>query len=265
MKTIYYILLPVLAIVTLSYCVGHTTSDENTSDNNGVELPDTTERTSTRSTKQVSPVTIDNSTVNGLIVYYPLFSRIDLVCGTMPSTKDTSVIFCAEAAFTSKIIDEFSHSNINGDHVSAGKLYEGAKCDNSGAFAWLGDTTWEFVHGDYHELLERAAKAGGMGFGQMTIIQNGKSIRPLWRKGWFHYRALCEKDGQLCIVDSRDKVSYERFVANLEEFAPTHALYIDMGSGWNYSWWRDADGKVHEIHPSTDSSRYCTNWITFYK
>ena len=104
-----------------------------------------------------------------------------------------------------------------------------------------------------------------MGFGQAIIIHDGESIRPLWREGTNRYRALCEKDCRLCIVDSRDEVTYERFVALLEAFAPTHALYMDMGAGWNHSWWRDSDGKVHEIHPVAEKSRYCTNWITFYK
>jgi len=212
------------------------------------------------------PAILVDSTNRGLIVYYPQFSSIDLVCGTMPSQQDTSVIFCAEAAFTHELLDEFAHSNIDGDHVSGGKRYTGAQCeDNSGAFAWYDDTTWEFVNGDYSELLDSVAAAGGMGFGQAIIIHDGESIRPLWREGVNQYRALCEKDGRLCIVDSRDAVSYEDFVALLEEFAPTHALYMDMGAGWNHSWWRDTDGTVHEIHPTAEKSRYCTNWITFYK
>ena len=215
---------------------------------------------------QGSPVTIDDTTVQGLIVYYPQYSRIDLVCGTMPDKQDTSVIYCAEAAFTHELIDEFDHSNIDGDHVSGGKRYKGAKCkDNSGAFAWFGDTTWEFVHGEYSELLDSVAAAGGMGFGQAIIIHGGQSVRPLWREGKNQYRALCEKDGRLCIADSRKAVEYEEFVAMLEQFAPTHALYMDMGAGWNHSWWRDGNGKAHEIHPVADKSRYCTNWITFYK
>ena len=211
-------------------------------------------------------VMVDDSTVNGLIVYYPQFSRIDLVCGKMPSQQDTNVVFCAEAAFTHELLDEFAHSNIDGDHVSGGKRYTGAKCkDNSGAFAWFSDTTWEFVNGEYDTLLDSVAAAGGMGFGQAIIIHDGESIQPLWREGVNQYRALCEKDGRLCIVDSRDEVSYEQFVKMLEAFAPTHALYMDMGAGWNHSWWRDDDGQIHEIHPIAEKSRYCTNWITFYK
>ena len=211
-------------------------------------------------------VIVDDSTFNGLIVYYPVFSRIDLVCGKMPSQQDTGIVFCAEAAFTHELLDEFAHSNIDGDHVSGGKRYTGAQCkDNSGAFAWYGDNYWEFVNGEYDSMLDSVAAAGGMGFGQAIIIHNGESIRPLWRDGVNQYRALCEKDGRLCIVDSRNEVSYEQFVALLEAFAPRHALYMDMGAGWNHSWWRDADGQVHEIHPVAEKSRYCTNWITFYK
>ena len=249
-STLYSLaLLIALAALTLSCCKGNKT-DQSTMDNSNIP----------------APVMIDDTTVNGLTVYYPQFSSIDLVCGTMPSQQDTNVVFCAEAAFTHELLDEFDHSNIDGDHVSGGKRYKGAKCkDNSGAFAWFGDTTWEFVNGEYSELLDSVAAAGGMGFGQAIIIHDGESIRPLWREGTNRYRALCEKDGRLCIVDSRDEVTYERFVALLEAFAPTHALYMDMGAGWNHSWWRNSDGKVHEIHPVAEKSRYCTNWITFYK
>jgi len=252
MKHLLHYLFPMLAVLLLCCCTGNTT--KQTMENDSINMPD-------------SPVMIDDTTVDGLTIYYPQFSRIDLVCETMPSQQDANVIFCAEAAFTHELLDEFAHTNIDGDHVSGGKRFKGADCkDNSGAFAWFDDTTWEFVHGEYGELLDSVAQAGGMGFGQAIIIYNGESIRPLWRDNTVtQYRALCEKDGRLCIADSRNDVEYEKFVAMLEQFAPTHALYMDMGAGWNHSWWRDADGKVHEIHPVAEKSRYCTNWITFYK
>ena len=248
----FFNIIPVLALLLLLCCCKGNTVTEQKMENDTTAV-------------QASPVIIDTTSVEGLIVYYPQYSRIDLVCGTMPSKQDTTVVFCAEAAFTHELLDEFAHSNIDGDHVSSGKRYKGAKCsDNSGAFAWFGDTTWEFVHGEYSELLDSVAQAGGMGFGQAVIIHDGESVRPLWRDGVNEYLALCEKDGRQCIVDSRDKVDYERFVALLEEFAPRHALYMDMGAGWNHSWWRYAQGLVHEIHPTAEKSRYCTNGITFY-
>jgi len=257
MKPLLPHLILVLAVLSMCCCTGNTSHQRmNPMSNN----PD-----------NAATVLVDDSTVEGLVIYYPQFSRIDLVCGTMPSQQDTTVIYCAEAAFTHELLDEFAHTNIDGDHVSGGKRYKGAPCkDNSGAFAWFDDTTWEFVNGEYNELLDSVAAAGGMGFGQALIIHGGESIRPLWRDNLgtnkvTHYRALCEKDGQLCIADSRDEVDYATFVALLEAFEPRHALYLDMGPGWNHSWWRDQHGKVHEIHPIADKSRYCTNWITFYK
>ncbi len=250
MRTVLHYLFPVLAATVMCCCTVNNT--DKTMDQE-TDFPQ-------------HNVLIDDTTASGLIVYYPQSSRLDLVCGQMPDQRDTSVIFCAEAAFTHELLDEFTHRNIDGDHVSGGKRYTGAKCrDNSGAFVWFDDTTWEFVNGEYSELLDSVAAAGGAGFGQAIIIHEGESIRPLWRDGVNHYRALCEKDGQLCIADSRDAVSYEQFVALLEKFAPRHALYMDMGAGWNHSWWRDDQGEIHEIHPMAEKSRYCTNWLTFYK
>ena len=251
MRTTLHFLLILLAALVMCCCTGPK-GDETMDNETAMQGPN---------------VMVDDSTVNGLIVYYPQFSRIDLVCEKMPSQEDTSIVFCAEAAFTHELLDEFAHSNIDGDHVSGGKRYTGAQCkDNSGAFAWFSDTTWEFVNGEYSELLDSVAAAGGMGFGQAIIIHDGESIRPLWRDDKVtQYRALCEKDGRLCIVDSRDEIPYSKFVALLEDFAPRHALYMDMGAGWNHSWWRDSDGHVHEIHPVAEKSRYCTNWITFFK
>ena len=83
---------------------------------------------------------------DNLIIYYPDYTSIDLVCGTMPSVKDKRVIFCAEAAFTGELLKEFKHSNILGDHVSGGVRYKGSGCKrNTGAFIYY-DQHWQFLH-----------------------------------------------------------------------------------------------------------------------
>jgi hypothetical protein len=215
-------------------------------------------------TGQPTALVVVDSTAD-VVAYYPQFSRIDLVCDTMPNQGDAMVIFCAEAAFTHELLEAFAHSNIDGDHVSGGSRYVGAQCkDNSGAFISWGNH-WEFIQGDYSAALDQAAAKGGMGFGQASIIHQGKRVERLGRSGVNQYRALCEKEGQLCIVDSREAVEYAQFVDQLEGYGVTEALYLDMGAGWNHSWWRDVDDSVHEIHPCLDKSRDCTNWITFYR
>ena len=226
-----------------------------------------THHTEADQTMSTDPMThVEVVTTDSLNVYYPHYSRIDLVCGQMPSKDEQAVVFCAEAAFTHELLDTFSHSNIDGDHVGGGKRYQGARCsDNSGAFAWWPGGGHRFVKGDYDSLLDEAAAHGGMAFGQAIIISDGTLEQPLWRGGTNEYRALCEKDGRLCIIDSRQAVDYATFVGLLAGYGVTHALYLDMGAGWNHSWWRQDDGRVAEIHPRDKQSAYTTNWITFYQ
>ena len=92
-----------------------------------------------------------------------------------------------------------------------------------------------------------------MGFCQLLIIKDGVAmpIEAKMQNSKTVYRALCEKDGKLCIVESKKVVTYESFVTFLKAFKVTHALYLDMGSGWNYAWYRDKDGQVIERFPES--------------
>lgn len=202
--------------------------------------------------------------VEGLTIYYPNYDRIDLMCGTMPSVLDNSVIMMCEAAFTGKREPYFYHKNVAGNHVCNGTFYEGYDCDvNTGAFVYY-DGAWKFLMGDYDAEIVKAAENGGMGFGQNMIIYNG-ILQPSFRDldGKHQYRALCERNGRLCVVDLKEKIEYSRFLEYLMKANVKYALYLDMGTPWNYSWYRKADGKVEFIH--SIEGEYNTNWIVFYK
>lgn len=200
---------------------------------------------------------------NGLIIYTPQYSRINLVCGTMPSIEADSVIFCAEAAFTGECLKEFKRSNIGGNHVSGGTFYKGVGMGrNTGAFVYYGGK-YRFVYKDgINDALKEAAANGGMGFCQEMMIHSGKRV-PCKRKdsNKNEFRALCELDSVLCVIDSKGVSTFGDFIQNLLEAGVTEALYLDMGSGWNYSWYRDSTGTAHEIHKRRIP--YTTNWITF--
>lgn len=208
-------------------------------------------------------------TIGNLVVYYPQFSKIDLACGTMPEKTDTNVVFCAAAAFTGTFLDEFKHSNVASDHVSGGIRYEGYECNvNTGGFAYYGEKTWEFVYGDYSVAFDKAVECGGMAYAQVMMINEGEvkqtyRVNPKNTKDVNEFRALCELDGKLCVIDSKGFVNFVDFVNELSKAGVRHAIYMDMGEGWNYSWWRHSCGKAVEIH--TTESGYTTNWITFYK
>ena len=200
-------------------------------------------------------------------VYYPEYSKIDLVCGQMPKAAQKDVEFCCEAAFTGELLTEFKHSNIADNHICNGVMKKGYRCKaNTGGFVW-GKGKWKFMRkADY----PTEANGYNMGFCQMLIIKDG-STRPIGAKMKNNkniYRALCEKDGKLCIIESKKKMAYEFFVKCLSDYKVTHALYLDMGRGWNYAWYRDKKGNVEVLHPESKmapSYKYRTNWITFYK
>ena len=161
---------------------------------------------------QISCYAITVETTTNLNVYFPEYSKIDLVCGQMPKAAQKDVELCCEAAFTGELLNEFKHSNIADNHICNGVLKKGYRCKaNTGGFVW-GKGKWKFMRKtDYPTV----ANGWNMGFCQLLIF----------------------KDGTARTIGSAYKV--------------THALYLDMGSGWNYAWYRDNNGKVKEIFPES--------------
>lgn len=211
--------------------------------------------------KEKALITVDKSH-EGLRVYYPEFSSIDLVCGQQAPKDNPDAILCCAAAFTGSRLAEFKHSNIAGNHVSGGVFQKGYRSAlNTGAFVWY-NGSWEFLHKDYGKALKAAAENGGCAFAQNMIIFN-KEVQPLYRSNSNIYRALCELEGRLCIIQSNEKISYREFVDMLVATGVTHALYLDMG-GWREGWYRtQAGGKVTYL--CQKENKYYTNWLTFYR
>ena len=114
--------------------------------------------------------------------------------------------------------------------------------------------------------LQVAAEHNGMGFCQVLAIFDGEIAYTdtLKQDFWIHkdyvFRALCEKDGKLCLIESCDKVSYARFVHYLKEYGVKYAINLDMG-GWSHSWYRDNYGDV--ITTGSSPTKYASNWLLF--
>ena len=161
-------------------------------------------------------------TTANLNVYYHDYAKIDLVCGQMPKAAQKDVEFCCEAAFTGELLDEFKHLNIADNHICNGVMKKGYNCKaNTGGFVW-GKGKWKFMwKADY----PTEANGWNIGFCQMLIIKDG-STRPIGAKmknSKNIYRALCEKDGELCIIESKKKMTYVAFVkylSNLKLLTP---------------------------------------------
>ena len=258
-----YAYLAILTAVLATACTGNRVSHDR--DFSQVESENamvaTTEMTQS-SEANTPPVEIADTC--NLRIYYPNYSRIDLVCGEMPKKEDVSVIMFAEAAFTGDLLDSFKHENIAGDHVSNGKREKGYSCKrNNGAFVWY-DGRPGFYLDNYSPELDKAASNGGCGFAQEMMIHDGKEVtHTRAADNTNEFRALCMIGDRVAIADSKGYMQFGDFIDNLLKAGATEALYLDMGTGWNYSWYRDEHGTPVEIHSSP--TEYATNWITFYK
>lgn len=216
--------------------------------------------------RKTEPVRIESH--DSLTVYYPDFSRIDLVTEKMPSKDRKEVIFVCAGSFTGEKLDEFRHGNIAGHHVSSGTFHQGYRCGpNNGVFTWSTKSGWRFYnysHKNSEPPLRKAAKEGGMGFCQSLLFHDGKRFKGCIKPERSNrYRALCEIGGKLCIVDCALSLPFGHFMDGLEKLGVRNAVYCDMGTGWNYSWYRKADGSVKEIFSTP--GQYTTNWVTFYR
>ena len=77
-------------------------------------------------------------------------------------------------------------------------------------------------------------------------------------------RAICELNGELVIIDSKERMTIPGFAKCLRAAGVLHGLYMDMGS-MRHSVYRECrSGDWTEIHPRNSKTRYCTNYLVFY-
>lgn len=219
----------------------------------------------TQDSPSPSPIVVIDSSHTQLVIYYPPVDSIDLRCLTPPKPDvDTDVVFCCAAAYTDtnpKI--PVSHIKIAGHHVHSGKKEHGYKNKrNTGAFFFY-NGKWKFLYDKYAHELDSAALNNGCGYAQEMLIHEGRireTVRP--DSDYYKFRALCEKDGQLCIIDSKDSLLFGSFKKQLLDIGVKEALYTDMGD-YGYSWYREYSGE-NATYIFQTIQPMATNWLVFY-
>ena len=197
-----------------------------------------------------------------LYIYYADYNNISFVAGKRPSKEETSSIMCVAAAFQGSYEPGFSHDNIVGWHASGGQLERGKPEKNLGAFTYVDGEARIFNIEDSEAAIKEAAERGGCGFQQFVVLYNGE--RGTHSSDEFRcYRVLAVINGKACIIDTKTQMHYDEFVMTLEDFGIQNALYCDMGSGWNYSWYRKANGKTVDIIGTP--WLFSHNWLVFEK
>jgi len=216
---------------------------------------------------------VERLIINGLLILFPQFNSISLEVGVMPTESQQDVVLCCEAAFTDRLLDEFTHDNINGHHVCDGEYFLGSPSslwsDNSGCFVYTPEGGCLFSSSPELDVRRAEDVKGGMAFMQHLIILDGKYQDVKWSRkpeDINTYRALCRFEGKICIIQSESPIRYDEFEKSLVDLGVSDALYLDMGARWNYAWYRNSDGSVGYLFEENKSiNTYTTNWITFRK
>ncbi|WP_026650926.1 hypothetical protein [Butyrivibrio proteoclasticus] len=194
-------------------------------------------------------------------IIFPKYSEIDLVCENRPSKSDKSITWCSGAAFQHTVSLSFSQINVEGDHACDGVLYESPyNKDNFAAFVFY-DGTFKFEFDNQKEIMKEAAEAGGSGFMQFALIRDKEIVMNFDRPRARCYRTLAELNGNVCIIDSVNMVHFTEFMEELQRLGVTNAIYMDMGAGWNYSWYRRPSGKVNTLFGLPVP--WSHNWVVF--
>ena len=138
---------------------------------------------------------------------------------------------------------------------------------NTGAITFAAFTFAEgrfsFEFDDPSGAIREAAEKGGSGFMQFGLIREGETVMGINRPRVRCYRTLAELNGHLCIIDSVRMIQFDDFMEELRRLGVTNALYMDMGAGWNYSWYRNVAEKVVTLFGLPVP--WAHNWIVFRK
>ena len=194
-------------------------------------------------------------------VFFPKFTHVDLEYGKRPKKSDKSITWCSGAAFQHAIQLGFSDENIEGYHASKGVFSDSPHVkDGYGAVTFY-DGDFKFEFDDPLRAIKDAADHGGSGFMQYRILRDGELVNDFNMPRVRSYRVIAEINGNLCIIDSIEMMHFDDFIAKLKEMKVTNALYMDMGAGWNYSWYRKATGGVKTLFGL--KVPWSHNWVVF--
>ena len=194
-------------------------------------------------------------------VFFPEYTQVDLEYGKRPRKSDKSITWCSGAAFQHDIQLDFNDDNIEGYHASKGVYSDSQYAKEEYGAVTFSNGDFRFEFDDPESAIKEAAAQGGSGFMQFRIMRDGKLVNDFNMPRVRSYRVIAEINGNLCIIDSIEMMHFDDFLKKLNELHVTNALYMDMGAGWNYSWYRRTDNKVKTLFGL--KVPWSHNWVVF--
>lgn len=177
-----------------------------------------------------------------LTLYTPVNAVPELMIGN-PSEKDESIVLAVQAADI-----RADNREILGSYVLKGELVSRGGGKKEGFCAILGGDIQLGV-AENTDLFEKAIETGGYFFRQYPLVSEGIMIdnKP---KGKTLRAALCELDGRMVVVRSRDDESFHDFAQALADLGVNFAINL-VGSSHAYGFYREK---------SDDGSTVSSSW-----
>lgn len=181
-----------------------------------------------------------------------------------PDTTDTEVYFYSRSAdFTSY---DPETNQIIGSLVQNGKEIQSEVC-RLGYCAMANDNVVIGVARD-EKVKDYCIEQGGSFFRQFILVSNGQLPLRFYLHGKVERRALARMGDTLYYIESLNKEGMTEFADALREYGFIDAIYITGGT--DYSFYRDSEGKHHDIGDNTNKTEKhkgagIVPWLVFKK
>jgi len=190
-----------------------------------------------------------------------------------PSKKDSSVLLCIAAAFTS--LDD---GKVDGAYAVNGEIKQEVPNMRLGGGIMINNKTCDIF--PYHAYpppsgiikdptlskeMQKKIKTGKYSFfQQIQVVVNGQAERFFDEKLFQRRAIVIFKDKKVAIIESQEPITLAAFSKDLVELGAYNALYTDMGS-WDEGWYRDSAGKLITTGTSRAQTAKQSNWVVFTK
>lgn len=194
-----------------------------------------------------------------LRIYIPHNAEMTLHVGALDK-QDASIVFAAQAADirrdNGKIVGAFV---LKGDPLAWGLSKKGYCAVINGRIT-IGVA-------DNSPLFEEATEKGGYFFRQYPLVDNGRLVENEPKNKSIR-RAICDREGEIFMVESLSKESFHDFAQALVDLGADQAIYL-VGSA-AYGWAIDEHGERHEFGEDNYYTGRCripkyTNYVVWKK
>lgn len=201
-------------------------------------------------------VEIQDTCVNDvpLRIYIPHGARPELYIG-LPDPEDSTIIYAVQAADVrrdnGKIIGTFV---LRGEPVAWGESKAGfcAIIDGEITLGTAASTSY----------FEKATETGGDFFRQYSIVHEGHPVENKPKNKAIR-RALCEKAGEIFVIESCDRESFHDFTQAVADLGIQEAIYLIGGSA--YGWVTDMQQQKTTFGTPMRNRKYAINYLLWKK